>query len=67
MKLVIHPDHLSLHEVFPKAILPNWLGGNISLNEALDVNLMESIFSQATDDFYKKLNDPLPKCSGNDA
>jgi hypothetical protein len=52
---VVHLDYESLHEAFPKEILPEWLGGNCSHEDALDTDLMSRIFSPDTEEFYIKL------------
>jgi hypothetical protein len=56
----VHSDLDSLHEHFPPTILPDWLGGTLSHDEAMDKELMSRIFSPASDEFYKKYL--FPQC-----
>jgi hypothetical protein len=54
---VVHLDYESLHEAFPKEILPEWLGGNYVLMKMLLILIScpEYFLQIDTEEFYIKL------------
>jgi hypothetical protein len=52
--MYIHSDLPSLHEHIPQAILPDWAGGELTNEEAIDTELSYSVLNEENEKYYKK-------------
>ena len=59
-KILAHGSMKQLHEHFDSNMLPTWLGGKLSDDEAFDHKLIEDLFTKERNDYYKQLIDFKP-------
>jgi len=54
MQIHVHGSSTSgLHEFVSPSILPTWLGGTLSDEEAIDSDIINALYTKEKEDYYK--------------